>query len=156
PKAGNPQVKDIGMITRVHGVPAARTAALILFFLATALSVSAQQQTRKEFTFRGRVEQVDAAAKRLTVHNEPIDGWMGAMTMGYKVSNEDMLSRLKPGDQITAKVYAGDFTVYDVALVPPAAGAQVSGAPQAAIVRLAELEQMALTNNPTVAQAQAN
>jgi outer membrane protein, heavy metal efflux system len=153
---GNPQVKDIGMITRVHGLSAARTAAFILFFFATGLSVSAQQQTRKEFTFRGKVEQVDAAAKRLTVHNEPVDGWMGAMTMGYKVSNEDVLSRLKPGDQITAKVYAGDFTLYDVALVPPAAGAPVPGAPKAGTLRLADLEQMALTNNPTVAQAQAN
>ena len=144
------------MITRLHGVPAARTAALVLFFFATALSLIAQQQTRKEFAFRGRVEQVDAAAKRLTVHNEAIEGWMGGMTMAYRVSNEDVLSRLKPGDQITAKVYAGDFTLYDVAPVPPTAGAPTSGAPQAATLRLADLEQMALANNPTVAQAQAN
>jgi cobalt-zinc-cadmium efflux system outer membrane protein len=149
------------MITRVHRVPAARTAAMFLSFLAMALSVSAQQQTRKEFAFRARVEQVDAAAKRLTVHNEPIEGWMGGMTMAYKVSNEDVLSRLKPGDQITAKVYAGDFTLYDVALIPLTAGAPVpgaapAGAPKTANLRLADLEQMALASNPTVAQAQAN
>lgn len=38
---------------------------------------SAQQPAKKEFTFRSRVEQVDAATKRLTVANEPIEGWMG-------------------------------------------------------------------------------
>ena len=99
------------MITRVHGVLATRTAALFLFVFTTALSVSAQQQAKKEFAFRGRVEQVDAAAKGLTVTNEPIEGWMGVMSMVYKVSNEDVLSRLRPGDQITAKVYGGDFTL---------------------------------------------
>jgi len=83
-------------------------------------SSAAAQQARKEFTFRGRVEQVDVGAKRITVKNEPIDGWMGAMSMAYKVSNEDVLARLKPGDQITAKVYDGDFrTLHDVQVVPP-------------------------------------
>jgi outer membrane protein, heavy metal efflux system len=144
------------MITRLQGVPGAGTAALVLVLFSTISSVSAQQQARKGFTFRGRVEQVDPATKRLTVNNEPVDGWMGAMTMTYKVSNEDVLARLKPGDQITAKAHAGDLTLYDVVLVPQAVAPPVPIGPQAAALRLEDLERLALANNPTVAQAQAN
>src|SRR5215472_16361928 len=121
------------MITRLHRVGAT---AVVDLMLVSMTSSAGAQQARKEFTFRGRVEQVDVGAKRLTVKNEPIDGWMGAMSMAYKVSNEDVLARLKPGDQITAKVYSGDLTLFDVALVPPAA----PSAPQMAMLRLEDLE----------------
>jgi cobalt-zinc-cadmium efflux system outer membrane protein len=123
-------------------------------FLAFS-SADAQQATKKEYPFRGKVQQVDAGAKRITVTNEPIEGWMGTMTMAYPVKNEDVLTKLKPGDQITAKVYDGDFTLYRVALVSQA-GKGVPGAADNATLRLADLEQMALANNPTVAQVQAN
>jgi Cu/Ag efflux protein CusF len=120
-----------------------------------AMVANAQQPVKKEFTFRGRVEQVDAIAKRLTVTSEPIEGWMGAMTMAHRVSNEEVLSKLKPGDQITAKVYEGDLTLYDVKV----AGQASSNVPVRAKppgLSLEALEQMALANNPTAAQVQAN
>src|SRR5262245_54056024 len=111
--------------------------------LLCAYTAAAQQPAKKEFTFRGKVEQVDTTTKRLTVANEPIEGWMGAMTMAYRVNNEDVLEQLKPGDQITAKVYEGDFTLYDVRIAAPTKPPGIS---------LEALEQMALANNPTVAQ----
>jgi len=44
----------------------------------------------------------------------------GAMTMSYAVDKEDVLKKVKAGDQITAKVYDGDFkTLHDVQVVPP-------------------------------------
>jgi cobalt-zinc-cadmium efflux system outer membrane protein len=125
---------------------------------ATCLLISAahaQQTQKKVFTFHGRVEQVDPATKRLTVHNEPIEGWMGEMTMGYRVDDDAVLNRVKVGDQITAKVYEGDFTLHDVQVVPPAKAAS-PGAANPGGMRLEELEKMALANNPTMAQAQAN
>lgn len=114
----------------------------------------AQQSDKKSNTLRGTVEQVNTATKRLTVANEPIPGGMGAMTMNYSVDKEEVLGRVKPGDHITAKMYEGDMTLYDVQVVPvtPAAN-QVPGAPG---MRLEDLEQMALSNNPTLAQVQAN
>lgn len=115
----------------------------------------AQQAQKKVFTFHGRVEQVDRATKRLTVHNEPIEGWMGEMTMGYRVDDDAVLNRVKVGDQIAAKVYEGDSTLHDVQVVPPV-NAVSPGSANPGGMRLEELEKMALANNPTMAQAQAN
>jgi Cu/Ag efflux protein CusF len=91
---------------------------VLCLFLSAAI---AQQKTgKKEYAFHGKVEKVDANAKRLTVANEKIDGWMGAMTMAYRVDKEDVLKTLKAGDQITATVYEGDFaTLYNVKVAPP-------------------------------------
>jgi outer membrane protein, heavy metal efflux system len=126
--------------------------AVVLFAVFPA---DAQQAVKKEYTFRGKVEQVDPATKRLTVHSEPIEGWMGAMTMGFAVDNDAVFDRVKAGDQITAKVYEGDFTLHDVQVVP---GGTFSAPPTKTqgAMRLEELEQLALANNPTVVQVQAN
>ena len=135
----------------------------IIRFAATAMllgliipTLNAQQSDKKAFTFRGKVEQVNTTTKRLTVRTEPIEGWMGEMTMGFAVDNDAVFSRVKVGDQITAKVYEGDFTLHDVQVVPPGNAAAAPGAATQGGMRLEEMEQIALANNPTVAQAQAN
>jgi cobalt-zinc-cadmium efflux system outer membrane protein len=141
-------------------VKRANIAPIAQFALAIVLSASldivhAQPAGRKEYIFRGRVEHVDIATKRLTVANEPIEGWMGAMSMAYRVSNDDVLPTLKPGDQITARIYFGNLTLYDVAIVPQSSLGTPSQA-KAAGLTLDQLEQMALASNPTSTQAQAN
>jgi len=90
--------------------------------LAVYLStVSAQQSAKKEHPFRGKVEKVDVKGKTVTVDGEKVEGWMSAMTMTYGVDKPDILNTIKAGDQITAKVYEGDFsTLHDVRLVPAA------------------------------------
>lgn len=146
-------MKHIVMSTKFYRVP-------ILSLLALALAVSvvvadAQPAAKKEYLFHGKVEQVDPATKRLTVHSEPIEGWMGAMTMGFAVDNDAVFDRVKAGDQITAKVYEGDLTLHDVQVIPGNSAAAPGAASQSAM-RLEEIEQVALANNPTVAQVQAN
>ena len=128
--------------------------------LATAVCLFApfsygQEAPRKAYDFRGKVTQVDTGTRRLTVANEPIEGWMGAMTMGYAVDKDDVLNQVKAGDQITAKVYQGDLTLHDVIVVPRPEAVQSPGQTKDGM-RLEELEQMALANNPTITQAQAN
>src|SRR5262245_59709220 len=99
----------------------ARTIILISVILCFCFSaLSAQQRGKKEYTFRGKIEKIDSTAKTLTVNGEKVDGWMAAMTMTYAVDKADVLKNVKAGDQITAKVYEGDFkTLYDVQVVPP-------------------------------------
>jgi Cu/Ag efflux protein CusF len=90
----------------------------MLGFALCLLSVSLHAQ-KKSYTFHGKVEQVNLNTKRLTVANEKIEGWMDAMTMAYAVDNEEVLKSLKPGDQIIAKVYDGDYVLHEVKVVPP-------------------------------------
>jgi Cu/Ag efflux protein CusF len=93
-------------------------AALSVLLLLPA--VHAQQGGKKEHVFRGKVEGVDTKAKTLNVNGENVEGWMAAMTMIYTVDKEDVINHVKVGDQITAKVYDGDFkTLHDVKVVPP-------------------------------------
>jgi len=92
---------------------------MLVFCLSTAF---AQQPAKKEHEFRGKIEKVDAKTKTLTVNGEKVEGWMGAMTMTYGVDKPEILTKVKAGDQITAKVYDGDFsTLHDVQLLPAAA-----------------------------------
>ncbi len=120
----------------------------ILFCLVLFPLWAAQQSGEKSFAFRGMVNAVDTAARRLTVTNEPIEGRMGAMTMRYAVSNEEVLDRVKAGDRITAILRDSNDTLYDVQVVPSAGNARG--------LSLESLEQMALANNPTMAQTRAN
>jgi len=102
-------------------VQPARWLVVILAVMALGVSIaSAQQAAAKEHEFKGKVEKIDAKAKTVTVNGENVPGWMGAMTMTYGVDKEAVLSAIKVGDQITAKVYDGDFkTLHDVKAVPP-------------------------------------
>ncbi len=97
-------------------------AALSAFAFLLMPMVQAQPAGKKASTLRGKVEAVNAGAKSLTVNHEAVAGWMDAMTMPYQVDKEDVLKRVKAGDQITAKVYEGDYTLYDVQVVPPKGG----------------------------------
>ncbi len=116
---------------------------------------SAQLRVRQASQLRGTVQRVDPAQKKIAVTNEPIPGGMGAMTMSYAVDREELLGTLKPGDRITAKMYEGDSTLYEVQVenAPAAAEDRPRTAPG---MRLQDLEAMALGNNPTLAQAKAN
>ena len=74
---------------------------------------------KKEHTFRGKVEKIDLNAKTFTVNGQKVEGWMDAMTMVYVPDKEDVLKRIKVGDEISAKVFDGDFrTLHEVQIVP--------------------------------------
>src|SRR5215471_20706859 len=104
------------------------------FIIGTVLSVLlscayAQQNKnappagKKEHVFKGKVEKIDVTQKTFTVNGEKVEGWMDSMTMVYVPDKEDVLKKVKVGDQIEAKVYDGDFrTLHDVHVVPSKPG----------------------------------
>jgi Cu/Ag efflux protein CusF len=83
-------------------------------------SVAQQKDKKGSHTLRGKVEQVNTGNKSLTVNHDKVEGYMDAMTMPYKVDKPEVLQKVKTGDQIKATVYDGDYTLYDVEVVPPA------------------------------------
>jgi Cu/Ag efflux protein CusF len=72
-----------------------------------AISFAQTPADKKSHTFHGKVEAV--AADGITVNGDKVEGWMDAMTMKYKVDDAKVLKTVKPGDEITATVYDGDF-----------------------------------------------
>src|SRR6266850_414288 len=100
--------------------------AAILCLLLPLAYGQAEKAGKKEFTFKGQVEKVDANAKSVTV-----PGWMNSMSMSYTVDKPEVLKTVKAGDQITAKVYEGDFkTLYAVQVVAPPAANDKKAAPK--------------------------
>ena len=96
-------------------------ALMVCLGLPAAFAQQSGKVGKKQYVFHGKVEKVDAGSKVLAVNNEAIPGWMNSMTMNYTVDKPDVLKTIKPGDQITAKVYDGDYkTLYDLKVVPPA------------------------------------
>jgi Cu/Ag efflux protein CusF len=90
------------------------TLAVACLFLSTA---TAQKAKGKSHTLEGKVEGVQT--DRLTVNHGKVEGYMDAMTMPYKVDKPDILKKVKVGDRISATVYDGDYTLYEVHVVPP-------------------------------------
>ena len=77
------------------------------------------QQKGKQHTLKGKVTDVGKDA--LTVNHGNVEGYMGPMTMPYKVDKLDLLKAVKVGDEIEATVYDDDYTLYNVKVATPAA-----------------------------------
>jgi Cu/Ag efflux protein CusF len=97
----------------------ARRSILALAASLLLAAVCFAQSGKKEYTFHGKVEAVNKSGKSLRVNGEKVEGWMGAMTMDYKLDNPSILDKVKPGDQIMATVYDGDYTLHKVMVMPP-------------------------------------
>jgi ribosomal protein S1 len=93
---------------------------ILLCAAGLAISIACHGQAapgKKEYTFHGKVEAANKGAQSLSVNGEKVEGWMGAMTMSYKVDDPAILDKLKAGDQITATVYDGDYTLHKVKII---------------------------------------
>ena len=109
----------------------ARVARLAVWLLVPTLAMACggddadEQDTepgaeRTALPFTGAVEAVDTVAGTVTVRNDEVPGWMGPMSMSYRIDPPDPLRRLQPGDRVRATVYTGDFTtLYGVEVVTP-------------------------------------
>jgi protein SCO1/2 len=85
----------------------------LLIVLAALAGCHRSQQTAtppaasanfKVYKLRGKVVSTNAATNEVTLNHEAIPGFMGAMTMPYKLKDANVLGELHPGDVITADV----------------------------------------------------
>ena len=90
--------------------------------LLAAVCLGQAAPVKKAYTFRGKVEAVNTGTNSVTVNGEKVEGWMDAMTMGYKVDDPAVLKNVKVGDRITATVYEGDMTLHKLQVVPKGSG----------------------------------
>src|SRR5947209_6172728 len=104
---------------RVYRLVAVLAAVLLMDLVCLGQAAS----DKKSYTFHGKVEVVDEGEKTLQVNGEKIEGWMVAMSMVYKVDDPAIVKKIKPGDQITAIVYDGDYAIlHKVQVMPKPAG----------------------------------
>jgi len=94
-------------------------AAVLIAVILFAGSIFGQNDSRKSYTFHGRVEKVNRKTGTLTVNGEELEGWMPPMTMQYRVDNLVVLNQVKAGTQIEATVYERDLTLHDVKVITP-------------------------------------
>lgn len=93
-------------------------AALALACLLAASAFAQANSKKKSYTLHGVIQAVKGSEQKVTVKHDKIEGYMGAMTMDYKVADDAVLKKLKPGDEITATLYQDDYTLYDIRLTP--------------------------------------
>jgi Cu/Ag efflux protein CusF len=91
-------------------------AVLSLALLIAAATPAQTASAKKSSPFHGKVESVSPDG--LTVNSDKVEVWkMDAMTMKYKVDDPKILKTLKAGDEITATVYEGDYSLHKVQVV---------------------------------------
>lgn len=92
-----------------------RTTGIATLLALATISFGQTNADKKSHQFHGKVEAVTADS--LKVNGEKVEGWMDAMTMSYKVDDKKVLKTVKVGDEITATVYDGDYSLHKVQVV---------------------------------------
>jgi len=73
---------------------------------------AASKEAMKQYQLKGEIMGLDASQRVVTVKHGAIEGFMGAMTMGYPVKDPAEFSKIAMGDQITATVYVSGDDMY--------------------------------------------
>src|SRR5512138_1500900 len=83
-----------------------RLQALFALPVAAAMLLSACRSSDnfRRYDLDGKIISVDAAKKKLVIAHKDVPGLMKAMTMDYKVNDDWVFRRAKPGDHITASL----------------------------------------------------
>lgn len=79
-----------------------------LLVMAIVLAGCSKPAPAKQYQLHGQITGLDADGHVATIKHDAIQGYMGAMTMGYQVKDPTEFSKLKTGDTINATVYVND------------------------------------------------
>lgn len=105
-------IKHLKRMLHAHNGLSACALRIAAIFAIAAASYAQTAPAKKSFQFHGKVTAV--ASDGVTVDGDKVEGWMGKMTMKYKVDDPKVLKTVKPGDEIKATVYEGDLTLHKV------------------------------------------
>jgi len=80
---------------------------LTTFLLCTAIQSRAEsaEPNARTFSTRGVILDLNTNTARVTIQHDAIAGYMGAMTMPFKIKNVAPLAALKRGDQVTFQLH---------------------------------------------------
>lgn len=106
----------MGMMTLVRVLPPEKYEQIMAMMPRESTQTAAEAKSSSHVLL-GQVQAVSESTGTLTVNQEKVEGWMDAMTMAYSVDKPEALKDIKVGDQISATVYDGDFTLHDVKVV---------------------------------------
>jgi protein SCO1/2 len=83
---------------------------LLAALASPACKREAPPATGQRYPLRGKVVEVDAASRKVTIAHGDIPGFMPAMTMPFVVLEKDaaLLQAVGPGDEVTATLVAPD------------------------------------------------
>jgi protein SCO1/2 len=82
---------------------------LFLFILLLGALVSCKKAANeKHYEIEGTVVSVEATSHEVTIAHKEIPGYMEAMTMPYKVKQDWVLSKAKPGDVLRGQLIVTD------------------------------------------------
>jgi len=86
-------------------IPVIASILLACITLACGGSPSEPEEPWQSYVLKGKIVQLqDGEAQVAVVDHEEIEGWMGAMTMGFPVQDPEQFAKLSEGDKIEAKV----------------------------------------------------
>lgn len=86
----------------------------------------------KEFMLVGEVKKVEKETREITIRHEKIAGFMEAMTMPFRISDQALLDDVRPGDRIEGKLQVEqengqtkDYRLVELRVVRPPLAAPV-------------------------------
>jgi protein SCO1 len=117
-----PPLKEEKIMKKISG-RGVMAAALIALIFAVEACHRKPEVHAKYYQLKGEVISVDVGHEQVIVKHEAIPGFMEAMTMSYEVKDDAALKKMKPGDQITARVVvtSDDVWLDNIVIVQKAA-----------------------------------
>lgn len=89
-----------------------------LYFAATLMEGGSNSKNSKsQIQFFGRVDTADLIHKMATVRHGRIPGYADRGVDEYSVAGEEVLEKLRPGDDIKATVHPDERVLYNVVIV---------------------------------------
>jgi Cu/Ag efflux protein CusF len=115
-----PKGTELSVIEHYAGetsVPVAAVPVTFSVYQGSALATDQPKAQRasastRRFELSGTVKSVDAAGGHLVVDHGDIPGFMGAMTMSYKVGQHENLKNISAADQIRSDVVVSETGSY--------------------------------------------